>query len=209
VSSISDLRPGMIGFGPITGPAAWPVWAGQLILGEGFTVGELKIEHVFVVTEAEVPGEYGVGLVEAMPNGARHVQAGNRWTPEYAYVQLSEDYPGQSTDAAAIARAMVGTPYSFASYAALAAWRFGWKTPKLEAWIDRRRMVSSGALAHKDQTVLDLPAEAICSVLADQAWALTGKQVMPAGTPHQCVTPGALARALLQTEGAKWIWPGR
>jgi hypothetical protein len=56
--------------------------------------------------------------------------------------------------------------------------------------------------------VIGKPREAICSVLADQAWALTGKQVMPKGTPHQCVTPGGLAQALLEMEGARWLWPG-
>ena len=120
---------------------------------------------------------------------------------------------------------MIGTPYSFASYAALAAWRFGWKTPRLEKWINRRKPyqgpielsddwfnhapIKSPVLtngAYMDPP-LGLPAEAICSVLADQSWALTGKQVMPEGTPHQCVTPGALAQALLETEGAQWIWP--
>lgn len=196
MSSLADLTPGTVGFGPIHGAAGMLVNAGQLLLGEGFHVGKLDIRHVFVVTEAGPT----VQIVEAMPNGARSNIIGlDRWTPEYAYVQLPEDYPGQGEDAAATARAMIGTPYSFASYAALAAWRFGMKTPRLEKWIGRTRrgIMPPG-----------LPCEAICSVLADQAWALTGKQVMPKGTPHQCVTPGALAAALLETEGAKWLWPG-
>jgi hypothetical protein len=223
VSTLADLRPGMIGFGPIDGPARWPVWAGQLILGEGFTVGPLKIEHVFVVTEVSLEGPspaeaasalipdldwvttrddrtLTVKAVEAMPSGAREVTIEDRWTPEYAYVQLPEDYPGQGEDAAAIARAMIGTPYSFASYPALSAWRFGMHTPKLEAWIGRTR---------KGIMPPGLPCEAICSVLGDQSWALTGKQVMPKGTPHQCVTPGALGAALLEMPGAEWLWPGR
>ena len=224
MSTIADLRPGMIGFGPIDGAARWPVWAGQLLLGEGFTVGKLKIEHVFVVTGIgqatpvyPVPREpfLSITAVEAMPRGAREVPIEDRWTPEYAYVQLPEDYPGQSEDAAAIARAMIGTPYSFASYAALAAWRFGMKTPKLEAWIGRRKpMQNIPGLGLQGQAPTDtvdfgrrLPCEAICSVLADQAWALTGKQVMPDGTPHQCVTPGALAGHLLELPGAQWLWP--
>jgi hypothetical protein len=53
-----------------------------------------------------------------------------------------------------------------------------------------------------------LPCEAICSVLADQAWSLTGKKIME-GVAHQCVTPGALARRLLEMDGTHWIWPGR
>lgn len=213
MSSLADLRPGDIGFGPIHGAAGVLVNAGQLMLGEGFHIGRLDIRHVFVVTEALTGGD--IGIVEAMPNGARHVWADGRWTPEHAYCRLPEDYPGQAADAAAIARAMIGTPYSFASYAALAAWRFGWKTPRLEAWIDRRRepgptIKRQGPWSGQLYTPR-LPAEAICSVLADQAWALTGKQVMPPGTPHQCVTPGALAMALLERPGApaEWFWPGR
>jgi len=216
VSGLADLRPGDIGFGPLYGIGNPLVALGQMILGEGFTVGPLNIGHVFVVTEAAIPlgsGMAGPLVVEAMPNGARATSAWDRWTPEYAYVRLPEDYPGQAADAAAIARAMIGTPYSFASYAALAAWRFGVKAKRLEAWINRRRddvmipeltKIPGGRAGYRA-----LPAEAICSVLADQAWALTGKQVMPAGTPHQCVTPGALAGALLAAPGAQWFWSGR
>lgn len=215
--TIANLRPGDIGFGPIKGGAGLLVGAGQLMLGEGFRVGPLSIRHVFVVVDMD-----GVraDVVEAMPSGARLVTIGsvanpvtgvdNRWTPEYAYVRLPEDYFGQGSDAAAIARAMIGTPYSFASYAALAAWRFGWKTPRLERWINRRRPpIVNGAWerATRGLKPLQLPCEAICSVLADQAWSLAGKSVMQ-GVAHQCVTPGALAGRLLTYPGAQWIWPG-
>jgi hypothetical protein len=199
MGDLSQLRPGDIGFGPIHGPAGGLVKAGQLMLGEGFQVGKLIIEHAFVIIPCSKGGD--VHAVEAMPSGAREViSMANRWTPRYAYARLPEDYPGQGLDAAAIARAMIGTPYSWASYAALAAWRFGWKTPRLERWISRTYPGHS-----KGWPEIDLPREAICSVLADQAWALTGKQVMPKGTPHQCVTPGALAKQLLRT--AEWIYP--
>lgn len=213
MSSIADLRPGDIGFGPLnTKSVKLLVDAGQLLLGEGFTIGKLRIEHVFVVTLA------GQGLrtraVEAMPSGAREYSIDERWTPEYAYVRIPEDYAGQSQDAAAIARAMIGTPYSFASYFALAAWRFGRKPPraqgpgmaKLERWIDRRR--PSQSMGDGTGMWRALPAEAICSVLADQAWSLTGKKIMH-DVAHQCVTPGALARTLLEMPGAEWFWPGR
>lgn len=215
MASIADLRPGDIGFGPLTGVGNPLVGIGQAILGEGFTVGKLNIGHVFVVVGNDGAPQPDVYAVEAMPHGARQALINNRWTPEYAYARLPEDYPGQAADAAAIAHAMIGTPYSFASYAALAAWRFGWKTPRLEKWINRRKQppihlpMSGPVPENLPGRWIDLPREAICSVLADQAWALTGKQVMPAGTPHQCVTPGALAGALLRTPGAEWLWPGR
>lgn len=232
MNTLADLRPGDIGFGPIKGGAGMLVNAGQLLLGEGFRVGRLDIRHVFVVTEA-VPAKApqpgfpdGRGarfsLVEAMPRGARFVHAGaDRWTPEYAYVRIAEDYPGQAADAAAIARAMIGTPYSFASYAALAAWRFGLKAEHLERWIDRRREDLldvpgyHGPARELERFGLEvhLPREAICSVLADQAWSLAGKRIMH-GVARQCVTPGALARRLMEmaSEGdqATWrIYPGR
>lgn len=206
MTSISDLRPGDLGFGPVGGWFQAPDVIGQFILGEGFAVGDVQVGHVFVVTGP-------VTAVEAMPGGAIEVSIPERWTSRFAYVRLPEDYPGQAIDAAAIARAMIGTPYSFASYVALAAWRFGLKTKRLESWIDRRREPIEMELRSQDESPtpmardIRLPAEAICSVLADQAWALTGKQVMPAGTPHQCVTPGALAKALLEMDGAKWMWP--
>lgn len=224
MSTISDLRPGMIGFGPISGLTGAGIFRGQWLLGEAVMIGKLKVDHVFVVTRGD-PGGRSFGIVEAMPSGARgNIVGGNRWNAEYAYVQLPEDYPGQSEDAAAIARAMIGTPYSFASYAALAAWRFrlaqgheakdGTYVPsRIERWIDRRKppIPFEGNGTHADNGTngfISLPREAICSVLADQAWALTGKQVMPHGTPHQCVTPAALARALLMKPSTQWLWPG-
>jgi hypothetical protein len=222
VSELADLRPGDLGFGPIHGGAGLLVSAGQLLLGEGFRVGDLDIRHVFVVVESLLTTGPAMKVVEAMPGGAREAWVGaDRWTDQYAYIRLPEDYPGQADDATAIARAMIGTPYSFASYAALAAWRLGMKTPKLERWIDRRRNDGLGIqdpevrariiANYKQQGIgaaVGLPREAICSVLADQAWSLTGKKIME-GVAHQCVTPGALAGRLLAMDGAHWMWPGR
>jgi hypothetical protein len=210
-----DLRSGDIGFGPIKGAAGMLVNAGQLLLGEGFHVGTLDIRHVFVVTKTDhtYPNSFIPRVVEAMPSGARQVAiagpagTGDRWTPEYAYVRLREDYPGQADDAAAIARAMIGTPYSFASYAALAAWRFGLSTPRLEKWINRRGAMVSLPASRPMTAGGRLPREAICSVLADQAWSLTGKKIFDDGRPHQCVTPGALAMRLLEHPDAKWTFP--
>lgn len=224
--TLADLRPGDIGFGPLSGAAKLAMW-GQFILGEGFSVGPLNIGHVFIVTGVDNSGPF---VVEAMPRGAREIPLNDltRWTDRYAYVRLPEDYPGQAADAAAIARAMIGTPYSFLSYAALAMWRIeswimrksvgsttwrGEDRPgmgsKLEKWINRR--VPSEVFFPSDDASefrgIDLPAEAICSVLADQAWSLAGKSVMQ-GVAHQCVTPGALAGRLLTYPDARWIWPG-
>ncbi|MET0417850.1 MAG: hypothetical protein ABW022_17720 [Actinoplanes sp.] len=143
-------------------------------------------------------------LVQAMPHGAEEIEMrrDTHWTPRHAYIRLPEDYPGQAGDAAAIARLMVteGVAYSFASYGALALWHWGVKTPRLEAWIGRRR----GPIEIQKRDGLDrdvrLPVEAICSVLADQSWSLAGKRVME-GTVPQVVTPGRMA-------GQLWDRPG-
>jgi hypothetical protein len=225
---MADLRPGDIMFGPIGGAAGIGVGLGQLILGEGFSVGPLSVRHVGIVVESSKVSQDWAGgyvhtptrLVQAMPGGAEEIEmtADSHWTERHAYARLPEDYPGQAADAAAIARLMVAhnVAYSWASYAALAAWKFGLSTPRLEAWIGRRGVRAElpswpGRPAEGSGIVRGglLPVEAICSVLADQSWSLAGKKVMT-GVPHQCVTPGALARQLLfRTEGVSWVFPRR
>jgi cell wall-associated NlpC family hydrolase len=231
IESLADLRPGDIMFAPIGGlvPGLFPVGLGQLALGEVFRVGRLSVRHVGIVVEASqhlpagsvyrgVTYETGVitapRLVQAMPGGAEEIELriGSHWTPRHAYLRLPEDYPGQAEDAAAIARLMVkaGTPYSFASYASLALWRWGVRVDRLERWINRHRSMSTGlsywSRRHDDLVYPKLPVEAICSVLVDQAWTLAGKDVMP-NTAEQAVTPGALANQLWRTPGAIWGLP--
>jgi hypothetical protein len=143
-------------------------------------------------------------LVQAMPHGAEEIEMRQQthWTPRHVFMRLSEDYPGQAEDAAAIARLMVreGVAYSFASYGALAAWRWGIQTPRLEAWIGRRREAVTAELQGRIDPFVQLPVEAICSVLVDQAWSLAGKRVM-VGTKPQVVTPGAMAIQLWNRPG--------
>lgn len=233
ITSLADLRPGDLLFGPIGGlvPGIFPVGVGQLILGESFRAGRLAPRHVGVVTQAGVrhPGWTNPRLVQAMPRGAEEIELrdSTHWTDRHAYVRLPEDYPGQAEDAAAIARLFVTerVPYSFLSYFALAAWKFGAKPPaasgpgvrKLEAWINRRRapipVIRHEPLhnvipgyAETYEGSIELPTEAICSVLADQAWSLAGKRVME-GVAHQAVTPGAMALQLWRRPGV--IWGGK
>lgn len=214
MKDLRDLRPGDIMFGPIGGAVGLGVGLGQLILGEGFHLGSLSIRHVGIVTEAAHPlgrdlsAELSGGgwapplLVQAMPDGAERIpmKPEQHWTDRHAYVRLPEDYPGQAEDAATLARLMVqeGVTYSWTSYLALAAWKFGWRTESLSRWIDRRKENPAGVA---------LPREAICSVLVDQAWTLAGKQVMTRETHPQVVTPGALANCLLSTPGVEWMRP--
>lgn len=227
IQSLADLRPGDIMFGPIGGAVGLGVGLGQVLLGEGFRVGTLSVRHVGIVTQAarevppfELPQVKPMGwvdghrfepprMVQAMPSGAEEVDlTAERWTPRHAYVRLPEGYTGQAEDAAWMAREMVawGVSYSFASYAALAAWHWGYQTPRLERWIDRRRLAGSYFMPSGKVVNLKLPAEAICSVLVDQAWSLTGYRVME-GVARQAVTPGAMADQLMSREGATWCRP--
>jgi hypothetical protein len=209
IASPEDLKAGTIGFGPIGGLVGAGVGIGQWMLGEGWTLSQddkIKTRHVVIITRA-------LSVIEAMPSGARQVPfTGQHWTKDWAWVMPPEDYPGQGGDASFIAEMMaaVHTPYSPLSYAALSAWKFHLPVPHIERWINRRRKGAAGwELPSGRRCTTGLPAEAICSVLADQAWTLAGKKIMR-GVPHQCVTPAALARQLrFKTPGAAWGFPGR
>lgn len=222
ITGLQDLRPGDLYFGPIGGlvPGFFPVGVGQFLLGEVFRAGRLSVRHVGVIVEArtqKLSRNDGPRMVQAMPGGAEEIElnAADHWNDRCAYVRLPEDYPGQAEDAAAIARLMVevGTPYSFASYGALALRKWGVRVDRLDRWINRRReriltpLPSGKGFEHDgrrgDLASINLPREAICSVLADQAWTLAGKDVMP-NTAEQAVTPGALALQLWCAPGVVW-----
>jgi hypothetical protein len=200
ISTLGDVRPGDLFFaGMSSAPTKALVYAGQLALGEFVAVGRFVVGHVGIV------GPDGA-LIEAMPRGARERQLRpSDWSAKTAFVRLPETYLGQALDAATIAEAMIGTPYSFGSYAQLAAWRFGWKTWWLEERINRRHVPRLIELPGRpgERPYLALPTEAICSVLADQAWSLAGARVM-VGVKPQVVTPGALALQLLHRPGVTW-----
>jgi hypothetical protein len=194
INSIDDLRPGDIMIaGQSAAPAKLVVYAGQLLLHEQFRIGDLVAGHAGVV----VPGG---NLVEAMPHGARFRRlTPEDWSPQHAYLRLPEGYPGQALDAASVAVAMVGTPYSIASYIYLAAYLGGFKLKWLAKRINRRDPKWL-ALPSGRRPTADLPLEAICSVLAEQAWTITGKKIIE-GTAPQVVTPGMLAQHLWDRPG--------
>lgn len=196
IRSLNDLQPGdfMIS-GQSTAPNKLLVYTGQLLLHEQFRIGRFAAGHAGIITP-------GGKLVEAMPSGARERDLRETdWSPAHAYLRFTEDYLGQGLDASYLAQAMVGTPYSFASYAYLGAYLAGYQPEWLERRIDRRHdeytrlTLPSGRLATNT-----LPIEAICSVLAEQAWTLTGKKVI-VGTAPQVVTPGMLAQQLWTRAG--------
>lgn len=197
--------------GPIGGAVGLGTRLGHLWLGKRFRVGSVSADHMAMVVGVDTAGarEPVLRMVEAMPSGARVWTglASERWTAGHAYVRLPEDYPGQGAAAAELAVLMadVGVPYSFASYLALAAWRRGLKVGALGEWIKRERTYPRRDSSGESSSV-QLPAEAICSVLMDQAWTRVGKQVMT-GVAPMAVIPGELAEELLSTPGATWGLP--
>jgi hypothetical protein len=194
IASLYDLRPGDIMIsGQSAAPARLLVYGGQVLLRDHFRIGPFAAGHAGVIT-------WSGKVVEAMPRGARERDLRETdWSPQHAYLRLSEMYDGQHLDAALMARHMVGTPYSLLSYGYLAAYLAGFQPEWLAHRIDRRKdpITVLGTRAHFK---VGLPVEAICSVLAEQAWTLTGMKVIH-GTRPQVVTPGMLTRQL-------WTRPG-
>jgi hypothetical protein len=198
VITLEDLRPGDIGFVQHVLPRSADLFilAGQLALGEpGYP------HHVFVVTDAAeaippafgrsiAPNPYACGpkIVQAMPSGAEEIEIGEEfWTKDYTYIRPAyEDDEGWHV--ASCARRYVGTPYSFADYAAIAGVHFGIANGPI------RRYVTSS----KHQ---------ICSQLADQAMSDAGFHVFNDGRLPQDVTPSALFQKLLSLPGSIVIQP--
>lgn len=232
IASLEDVRPGDLIFTEISEPLAASILVklGMLALAERVRIGRRSFDHVIVVTEASHRGpaagdhtyvagpvrprldEYRAPVgVQAMPRGCERVEltVAKHWTDRTAVVRIPETYPGQALDAAEIAKAFAAerVAYSFASYVMLAAWRLGMKTPRLERRINRRRPPLRVFLPGRQYAIsVRLPVEAICSVVGDQVWTLTGKGVVT-GVAPQAVTPGRLVMSLWRYPGA--VWGGR
>ncbi len=224
INSLADLLPGDIGCMKMGGvvPGTFPVALGQLLCKESFRVGPFRADHVLICVDGSGTSYQDGRLldppraVQAMPRGAEEIDLtpDKHWTDGVVWFRLQEDYPGQAEDAAAIACLFVSeqVPYSFLSYLALAAWSRGLKAERLERWIDRRGPsrdypVTGAGVERGDKMRMRLPAEAICSVLVDQAWSLAGKRVI-AGVARQCVTPGKMAIQLNNRPGVIRGGPG-
>ena len=158
---MTDPQPGDIGVTRIGGDLGRLIRLGQWLAGSGFA----NFEHAFVCI--------GDGqIVEAEPGGARIADLAEYDSRTTVWLRC----PDQHREAVAqAARSLVGTPYSFADYAAFALHRFHIPAPGL-----RRYIQSSKHL--------------ICSALADRAAELGGWILFSDGRWDGYVDPADLAK---------------
>jgi hypothetical protein len=205
---VETLRPGDIGFGPIGGfiPGFFPVDVGQWLLART-SDEERDIDHVFVVVQAAKTGydlpnvmRAGTRIVQAMPSGAEEIEIGQEhWTDRYVYVRPAYLDAGVSAlEAAAAARAYIGTPYSFLDYAAIALHHID------PVWRISPESVNSQPLARYIRST----GHMICSQLADQALTDAGFHVFDDGRLPQDVMPCELYRKLISLPGTLVLHPG-
>lgn len=161
---------GDIGVTRITGAVGFGIRLGQWLNGSGYA----NYEHAFVYV--------GHGLiVEAMPGGARLARLDQyppgtvRWlVPERGALNL------RGIAIQRRAYSLVGTPYSFLDYLAIAAVRLRLPSKRL-----RKYVANSGHM--------------ICSQLADEAWRRAGVQMFNDGRPAGLVTPGDINKLIDRT----------
>lgn len=199
IKSVDDLRVGDLGFASIKGRVGAGVLAGQTAIDLAALLRGRRVEnagwitHAFIVVGA--PGDGTAEVVEAMPAGARSVWIEDggagfnapRIGPGFAYVRLPDTIgpPGWQTAAAEAAVRMVGTPYGFAQYAALAALTLsGGDAASARGWLAR--------YVNRRDPATGLPVQVICSQLDDEALRIGKVQLFDDGRPAQYVTPAAL-----------------
>lgn len=138
---------GDIGLTTISGWGGKGIRAAQRLMGCSWKAKQ----HAFGVTGLELKtGEPGVSIVEAMPDGARHVD--NWHKPENTVYLRCPDHLRDAVAAAYLD--LVGTPYSWLDYEMIALHHLHIPAPHLKKFIQSTK--------HE-----------ICSQLVDQA-ALTG-----------------------------------
>lgn len=149
-------QPGDIGLVSVSGLVGRAIRIGQWLNGDGWS----RYEHAFVAVD---PGT----VVQAQPGGAVRAPM-----PNLLVMWLS--CPDQYRDGVVkAALELVGTPYSFADYAALAAVRLHLPSKRLRAYVK-----STGHM--------------ICSQLCDEAARRGGWHLFTDGRLPQDVTPGDL-----------------
>lgn len=153
-----DLLPGDVGFSTIGGRTGALVNIGQSLLRDS-----CRFTHAWI---ALADGK----ILEAMPGGARIVDGSRRPGPAYRLPLEVSQRDSVHWDGSKLE----GTPYSFADYAALAAWE--WHVPGRD--LLRGYVSSSGHM--------------ICSQLVDHLLCRAGFHLFTDGRLPQDVTPGDL-----------------
>lgn len=154
-------RPGDIGVVRITGDVGRLIRIGQWLNGDGYA----DYEHCVVYI--------GNGqIVEAEPGGARIAELTEYADRDIAWLHCPPEHQAAVAQAA---RSLVGTPYSFADYLAIAAHRLHIPAPGLRTFI--------GSQGHL-----------ICSQLCDVAASRGGWRIFRDGRWPGYVTPADLAK---------------
>jgi hypothetical protein len=148
--------PGDIGLVRMRGAEGRLVRVGQWLAGGGYA----DFEHAFVYLG-------GGELVEAEPKGARISALGEYVPASIVWLRCPDQY---REAVAAAARGMVGVPYSWLDYFAIAAHRFRLPVPGLRGYIN--------ATGHE-----------MCSQLADRAALLAGWHLFADGRWQGYVKP--------------------
>jgi hypothetical protein len=157
-------KPGDIGLVAIPGTGGKLIRALQWANADGWS----EWQHAFTCV--------GWGkVIEAMPGGARQAPVGHYNEDEILWLRCPPQY-GVAVAQAALG--MIGTPYSFLDYGALALHRFRIPAPHLRAYIETSK--------HQ-----------ICSQLADRAALLGGWYIFDDGRWPGYVTPNDLVRVAL------------
>ena len=160
-------KPGDIGLVRIPGIAGWFIALGQLLLGDAS-----RYTHAFIVVD-------GGRAISAQPKGAGY---DNLTT----YIELGAVFARnipltleERTRIVMGATNLLGTPYSFLDYLALALHRFKIRPKFVERYITASRHM-------------------ICSQLVDQVYLAAGIHLFSDGRLSQDVTPGDIANVLIE-----------
>lgn len=182
VRSVTDLLPGDIGFATIQRAGGALILGAQAMIDVAAVIRGRAAESAGPFTHAFVVAGDTV-VVEAMPGGAIKTTGDNRFGPGYAYarISLTDSMRQRVADAA---RAQVGVPYGYASYAAIAGLTLlGGSTASprglLARYVNRR---GPGDRLRRE----------ICSELVDESYRLAGIHLFADGRPPAYATPGAL-----------------
>jgi hypothetical protein len=151
------VKPGDFGLTQIHGGVGVAIRVGQWLMGDGFA----DYQHAFVLVSNSA-------VVEAEPGGARLAHLAEYDLARVAWYSCP---PESAEGICQNALALLGTPYSFLDYAALAAVRLG--APA--ALVLRRYVASTGHM--------------ICSQLVDEAYRRAGVHLYDDGRLPGDVTP--------------------